>query len=680
MRAARRAAAWAAPLLMAGLLVACLLLLYRADLRSGGRVLTGELFDGRIADALQLHWSRVFAGEEAWNRPGYFYPTKDTLGFNDGYLLFGVFAASFRAGGADPFLAAELAGLPFRLAGFVGLYLFCREALGLAQASALLAATVGILANNVHLQQGHEQLLTVYLAPLEALLVFRAVAGAGASRTGAAVGYGVGAAILLSAWALTAFYMLWFTAWLAAVGVAAAFALDPRRFRDAWRGASIAFPAVPLLAAAIGLVPFVLTYAPSLRLTGGTHPWIETFIYTLRPRDLVTVSPGNLVGALVGEAPRPLGEYSVGLPAGLWLLAALGVVVTAGSPRARKNAVRLPLALAAILTLLLAMRWGDHTLWRPVAALLPGAEAVRVVSRVMLLLGLVAACLAAVGLEWLAARGVKGAALTGLALLLVVEEVNTAGLAALPRARENAFLARIPPPPPGCRAFVVTRPRPVTDLPVNGAAEALLIDTDAMLLAELHGVPTPLGDASFKPPDYDTTMSAAQAALLATGGRWSLCGVDLAAGRWAEMAPRVETLVPGERVSFGAAQSDAMVAGGWSPAEDGARWSIGPTPALIFRWPSRAPLVLHVLGHVGFGAPQHPDRVDISANGVPIGRWPNDPAPADRRLVVPAAAIGTDRLVRLLFRIHGAISPAAAGLSFDDRRLGVLIWSMAADR
>ena len=116
-----------------------------------------------------------------------------------------------------------------------------------------------------------------------------------------------------------------------------------------------------------------------------------------------------------------------------------------------------------------------------------------------------------------------------------------------------------------------------------------------------------------------------------------------------------------------------MVAGGWSSGEGGARWSIGPTAELIFRWREPAPLRLVIQARLGFGVPAHLDRVDVFANDMHVAHWSNDANVAKRTLVIPRAAIGSDDLVRLRLRIHGAISPGAAGLSLDERQLGVIV-------
>ena len=658
------------------LLVACLGVVYRGEIADGGARLTSDLIDGRIADALQLHWFNVFAGREPWRRPPFFHPAADTLGYNDGYFLFGVFFSLFHAVGADVFLSAELASVPFRIAGFAALALLAREALALPWPFALLAAAIGTLSNAVHLQQVHVQLLTVYLAPGLALLLWRAFGRAAAGRRSAATAYASAAALGIAAWALTAFYMLWFTALFALAGGAVACLRRPRAIPAALRLATAAPFRGPVALLAIGLVPFALVYAPTRANTCG-HSWNETSGYTLDAADLVHVGPGNLVATHLGFGSEAFSEHAVGLPPLLWLLTAIGAALGFAPGR---RAIHLPLAGGFLLTLALALRWGDHTAWRLLYLFAPGASAVRVVCRVMLLLALVAALLAADALATLHRAWRLPPALTAaLALLLLVEEVNTASVASLPRREEDALFARVQPPPPGCTAFVVAGRRRIATVQPGLPEDDFLASVDAMMLSELDRLPTPQGLASFTPPGFDPFARLNEAVLLGGGGR-PVCGVDLVTGHWRPVAPDLVAFAPGTAVSFadGGRRSDDLVAGGWDPAEAGGRWSDGPRAALVLRRSGTGPLQLVLRARVGFGVRAHPERVDIFANGTAVATWPNDPAMTDHALLVPAAAIGSDGIVRLEFRLRGLRSPADAGPSIDTRRLGVFLTTVAA--
>ena len=66
------------------------------------------------------HWWNVLRGLSPWDRTDYFFPVPGTLGYNDGYLLFGLLHAGFRTLGADPFLSGELVNASTRVIGFLG--------------------------------------------------------------------------------------------------------------------------------------------------------------------------------------------------------------------------------------------------------------------------------------------------------------------------------------------------------------------------------------------------------------------------------------------------------------------------------------------------------------------------------------------------------------------------------
>jgi hypothetical protein len=191
---------WAVLACLAGLLI-----VYRVQILSGGNRLTGDMLDGRIALSLCEHWYNVFQGLETWNQPLYLFPTKDTLGYNDGYFLYGIVFSLARASGLDIFLAGDVTGAIFRVIGFAALLWFGRAILRLPFGWALFAALLAMLSNSLYLQSEHIQLLSVGLMPLLAGLVARTMASAGQRF----VLWSSLTALLVGAWLMTAFYTVW---------------------------------------------------------------------------------------------------------------------------------------------------------------------------------------------------------------------------------------------------------------------------------------------------------------------------------------------------------------------------------------------------------------------------------------------------------------------------------------
>jgi hypothetical protein len=118
----------------------CLTFFFRGQLGDGFTLLLGDRHDGVIALSILEHWYNVLRGLEPWDRTAYFFPVPATLGYNDGYLLFGLIHAGFRALGADPFLSGELVNIATRAIGFAATLALCRRVLGLAPVTRRSAA------------------------------------------------------------------------------------------------------------------------------------------------------------------------------------------------------------------------------------------------------------------------------------------------------------------------------------------------------------------------------------------------------------------------------------------------------------------------------------------------------------------------------------------------------------
>ena len=117
--------------------------------------------------------------------------------------------------------------------------------------------------------------------------------------------------------------------------------------------------------------------------------------------------------------------------------------------------------------------------------LLPGATAIRAGGRVQLIVNIwieTAPAALKARTKWLAG---------GVALLCLVEQVNTLHAVQLPRTEKLAWLAAVPPPPTECQAFLVD-PLPYP----------LFYETDAMWMTLKTGLPTLDGMSGWQPPGW----------------------------------------------------------------------------------------------------------------------------------------------------------------------------------
>lgn len=531
-----------------------LLCVYRVQVGNRFTVLLGDSLDGVIQDSILQHWYNFFRGIESWNSTAYFYPWSNTLGYNDGFFIQGLFYSLFRAFGADVFLSAEWTGILVRGIGFIAFTLFAADILALTFGWAVLGAAIFTLANNISVQAHHGQLLTVAFAPLLFWLIgrtireFYAVPGHGAGIRAAV--WGTLTALLYGAWLLTGFYMAWFTAFFSALVLFAAASLGAAGRWRGWRPVRV-WPLIPIAAAfALSSLPFLIVYLPKARETG-MHSFQNAMVFSPSLLDWLHVGSDNFLfggfdawlTALIRPGFDDEGEHTIGIPPVLALCAALQVVAVC-KPRGQGPVLLWrALTAATIATVVLSVHVGHFTLWYWVFRHVPGAGAVRVISRIALLLTVPIILLAMKFLQQQARRWPSWV-IVPIAALLVAEEFTRYAPIRLQRTEELRLLASVPLPPPACRSFYVAVPadRPSTGSPVIDSLYPH--NVDGMLIAEVLGLPTINGFSTFNPPDWvfanprDADYSArVRTYVKAHNLQAGICGLDLAQKRWLPMSP-----------------------------------------------------------------------------------------------------------------------------------------------
>lgn len=541
----RRPAAEAAAVVLAMLL--CLAVFFRSQLADGFTLLLGDRHDAVIQLSILEHWRNVLRGTAEWSRTAYFHPVPGTLGYNDGYLLFGLPYALWRALGADPFLAGEFTNMTLRALGFLGAHLAAKRILGLAWPWALLAAALFTLANNLAIRGSHAQLFMVSLAPWLAVAGHGVLAALLARRRGALLLWGAGFALGFAAWLMSGFYMAFYAVLFSAALLPCWLLVAGRERRGvvlaALRAGWAPVLAIGALAVAANL-PFLLLYLPKAAETG-MHGWPMVAQHLPAPLDIIHVGERNLVwGWLVqalNAAFRPdmpfWSERMTGFP--LLLLAlflAASVWAFRGGARVDPSGIRRALVLATLLTWALTLRFGEQSLWWWVYQGFPGARAARVVARYQVFLALPVTLLAVAGLAALARRWPRPL-LAGVVALLLAEQVNLYAPTFLDRPLEAGRLAAVPPPPAACRAFYVTAAR--TESRFGEEVDNVYNhNTEAMLVAAVIGLPTINGISTFNPPGWPDGLpgqpgyEAAVRAWAATHGLTGLCGLDLRRFAW----------------------------------------------------------------------------------------------------------------------------------------------------
>jgi hypothetical protein len=518
----------------------CLAVFFRVQLLNGFTLLFGDRHDGVIELAILEHWRNFLTGAAAWNRTAYFWPVADTLGYNDGFLVFGLLHSLFRALGADPFLSGELVNMALHALGFLGAHVLARRVFGLKPGWSLLAAALFTLANNLGIRASHAQLFGVALAPWLAWLLAEALRALWAGRRAALLGWAACFLCGFALWLLSGFYMAWYFAFLAGATLLCWLAMAGgearRELRLALRKEAPVMVGLLVLAGLLNL-PFLLVYMPKAAETG-MHGWAMVRQYTLSPLDLLHVGERNLVWGwlvtLLNRLFRPdmpfWSEQMTGFPLALLTLFAAALWRPPGGAMVRA------LAIATAVTWALTLRIGEYSPWWLVYQAVPGAKAARVVARYQIFLALPVTLLA---VSWLAAhaRRFGPVALSLLVALLLVEQLNLYAPTFLDRPLELARLRAVPPPPAECHSFFVTAAR--TESRFGEEVDNVYNhNTEAMLVAEVTRLPTINGISTFNPPLWPDGLPGTPEYLenvrryAAAHALEGLCGLDLRRFVW----------------------------------------------------------------------------------------------------------------------------------------------------
>jgi hypothetical protein len=195
------------------------------------------------------------------------------------------------------------------------------------------------------------------------------------------------------------------------------------------------------------------------------------------------------------------------------------------------------LGAAVIILWLLQMEYFGVRPWRAIWAAVPGAQAIRYTFRSQLVANLFVALVVA---RVLAAMARARVSTWLLCAVLIAEQINLAWPAVMSRRAAFAWIDAVPPPPEGCRIFYVA---PHAGPPGRTGPQH---QDDAMLLAEIRGIPTVNGYSSWFPsgwalddpadPDY---AGAVRSWVERNGIAEGLCGLEPRAGTWMSGLPKI---------------------------------------------------------------------------------------------------------------------------------------------
>jgi hypothetical protein len=522
------------------------LIIMRVPVLSHFRRIAGDTLDGTLALAIEMHWSHVFNGTAlSWRTTNYFFPIRDTLGYNESFFLHGVLLAIVRSCGADIFLGLQIVDWSFRAIGFASMWALARWCFDWPRLVNVLAATLFVTANCYYPNATiHAQFLTCNLLPLLILLQVESLRAAGGEAFYRFAGLSAIFAALMGAVLITSYYVgFFFVLTDVLVLTLYVFVLHPcplpfvstaRRWGR--------YAAMQLILLALCCVPFLLIYLPKAAETG-MHPLSMIALFPLRPTDVINVGPYNWLwshfyqrafGLLAPRWEGALYNQTGATPIlfGLFLIG--GWTLSHDRTGEWRRAILLAMWCSNLLLLAVTIRWGGVWPWAWMYRFIPGAQGVRVISMIQLdlMIPTVLVACSVIASFWRLAQ--MRSVVVLVAVLLLAEQINDYPLFNIDRPAENAFLAKMDHVPPSCRIFFAQSSRPGPDLNT-----LYRHNVDSMLVAEASGIPTINGYATFLPPGWslghpeeDGYLSNVRGWLASHAVTGPVCAVDFNSGDW----------------------------------------------------------------------------------------------------------------------------------------------------
>jgi hypothetical protein len=482
-------------IIVSGMLVAAVF--FRVSLFSHETLDFGDGFEALITFSIIHHWYNVFQGLEHWRDLNYFYPYTNTLGYNDGYFLYGVLYSLFRVLKIKAFLALGFTNITIRLIGFYSFFYLCYKKLNLRFFICLLMAAVFSLSNAVYNEAIHAQIFSVSFAPLLTIFLMNYMQRLLiVQHTGKAIAWGSIAGIFYGSWLLSAYYMSWFYTLFAFFWITFMLILQYRH-KQPLNLKKPAFLAIllPAIITLVALVPFLMVYLPAALQTG-MHHFFEARIYTPSIFNLINVGDQNILwGRLISYFHFQSGEFPVGFPFIFFIILIAAMIASIKDTRQESINFYRPIAYAIIASVFVSVIVAKVSLWYLIWAVFPGAKGLRVVCRYWIYLVFPMSILIA---YYLSERKIWSSGLISflLPVLLILEQLNTLGVGLYLKA-EQVFIDSLTPMPSQCQAFFAVNTRREE----RDYWGPLLNNADAMLIAEIIEAKTINGVSTFSPPD-----------------------------------------------------------------------------------------------------------------------------------------------------------------------------------
>lgn len=452
----------------------------------GNDALIGDAGDARYIDLILEHYYKWITGHEKFTDLICFYPTTNTISYSDMLIALAIPFCLFRSLGMSMFMANKLGLILLHLIGTCSMVYLLKRKFKLGYLGVVVGTICFCYANALSVKSWHNQMLTVCLVPLVIILLvnfFENWQKRNAKRIFSALGAITVVALIFYTSFYNAYFLFLYALFFLVCYIIFLCVKKVRCFKAT--ALFVKRNAVEILLYIVFgiaiMIPFFIIYLPTLKSSGG---WVWEPILQMLPswRNFFNVSPYNvLYGPFVDSdyfktSGIYAGELRTGFPPVEFLLFLTGTGYLfvsyfknvkkqkAGNVISLKQVVYFmyPVcAVAVICCFILILRFRNYSLWYFVYKYVPGASAIRAVSRFNMFLTLPVAVVIAKSLDdiylTIKLNAKKKKVVSVLIILcLVLENTLTCGVRSLWTISEAETVTnRVSAPPEDCEVVYI---------------------------------------------------------------------------------------------------------------------------------------------------------------------------------------------------------------------------------
>ena len=470
--------------------------------------LIGDGIDGKLNTLFVEHWYQFFSGEEkATDVLQMFYPEENILARSDLMLGFAIPYSFLRLLGINMYAAFKYVLIGVHTLGSVFLYLFMEKHLHVSKIIALITVVGFSSGLSYYYISANVQFFAVSYFPLLCIALAKYFECLASKKR---YGYAVLAIFLFSGLFYTAFYVGYMIAIMIAVFFLTWIIVE--LIYKLQKKETILFKFICdhikelmgyVLLMGISFIPFIRTYLPILKETGGkdwnyvfySMPTLNQVFIFLREKHLQTINFEHY-------------REQIGLPVFEIVMLIVVLLFAIYHSEKRFREFTLVVFISTVWNFLVGIRFGNYSLWRLIYLLLPGGTAIRAVQRWYFVISFPFLVVLGYYLNVCIKQWKCKTVLTGLILLFViVSNMDFCGVDACWTIEgEKELLSYVKAPPKDCEVFYLEDE--VSDIGNKVEIDAPFVEDlkgqlDAVTIAMQYHVYTVNGYSGSNPTEWN---------------------------------------------------------------------------------------------------------------------------------------------------------------------------------